>query len=66
MVLNADTKRAAVADYLAAVAQHGPELAWPVVANARGRVNKVVYEGGPSPAGWYAYVAPALDAPTVL
>ena len=52
-VLNADTKRAAVLDFLAV--QDGA-LGFGVVANQRGTVNRVVFrpDGQPTP-GWYAY-----------
>lgn len=66
VVLNADTKRAAVEGFLRASAQD-PERAWRVVANARGRVNKVLPnpEGEPLP-GWYAYLVRPLPKPGLL
>lgn len=67
VVLNADTTRSAVRDYLGLVDLHGPEMAWRVVANKRGRINKVL----PVPAdetlrGWYCYLVTPLDSPRVL
>lgn len=54
--LNADTKRAAVLEYLAAASRH--EVAFHVIANQRGRINRVIFraDGQPTP-GWYAYTA---------
>ncbi len=65
VVLNADTKRAAVERYLAAVDAHGADLPWQVV-QGRAKVNKVVYEGMDTSAGWYAYTTPELEAPRWL
>lgn len=65
VVLNADTKRAAVERYLAAVDAHGADLSWQVVQGRR-KVNKVVYEGMESSAGWYAYTKRELEAPRWL
>lgn len=64
VVLNADTKRAAVKAYLDDVAQHGAETPWPVVANSRGRVNKVAFRAdGVVTPGWYAYTTQERSAP---
>jgi hypothetical protein len=65
VVLNADTKRAAVERYLVAVEAHGADLPWQVV-QGRTRVNKVVYEGMDTSAGWYAYTTRELEAPQWL
>ncbi|MDE3719943.1 hypothetical protein PWG71_00970 [Nocardiopsis sp. N85] len=66
-VLNADTTRSAVRDHLSLVDRHGSEMSWRVVANKRGRINKVL----PAPAGetirgWYCYPVTSLDAPRRL
>ncbi len=62
IVLNADTKRTAVAAFLQVA-----EPVLQVVANRRGVVNKVVFrpDGTPTP-GWYAYTAQPLHTPTAL
>lgn len=62
--LNADTKRAAVRDYLDEVRRIGAEVPWKVVANQRGPVNKVVFraDGQPTP-GWFCYLAEPLAVP---
>ena len=67
IVLNADTKRAAVQEYLSYVAENGADSPWPVVANQRGTVNKVVFraEGVATP-GWYAYTTKSLPSPTAI
>lgn len=65
VVLNADTKRAAVAQFVAQV--RAGTAAPRVVANVRGQVNKVVFQpdGEPTP-GWYCYTPTVFDAPTEL
>lgn len=65
VVLNADTKRAAVERYLAAVDARGTGLPWQVV-QGRTKTNKVVYEGMESSAGWYAYTTREMEAPRWL
>jgi hypothetical protein len=62
VVLNADTKRAAVREFLA-----HPAAVLQVVANRRGVVNKVVFrpDGEPTP-GWYAYTLEPLPSPVLL
>lgn len=59
-VLNADTKRAAVVEFLATAGVGA--LNFRVVANRRGKVNRVVFrpDGRPTP-GWYAYTPTARD-----
>jgi hypothetical protein len=59
-VLNADTKRAAVVEFLATAGVGALNLR--VVANRRGKVNRVVFrpDGRPTP-GWYAYTPTARD-----
>lgn len=57
VVLNADTQRSAVGSYLDDVRQRGAEVPWRVVANARGRINKVLYtESSRRLPGWYCYL----------
>lgn len=55
--LNADTKRSAVAKYLATVDSLGAERPWRVVANNKGVFNKLEFttSGQPTP-GWYCYL----------
>ena len=66
VALNADTKRAAVERYLQAVDTQGAELPWQVVAGGKGTLNKVIYEGMETSAGWYAYTTTELEAPRWL
>src|SRR4051812_36055370 len=42
--LNADSNRDGIGRYLELARAHGPDLPWYVVANTRGRVNKIVVE----------------------
>jgi hypothetical protein len=57
-VLNADTRRAAVVEYLDDVDRRGAEVPWRVVANSRGRINKLLYPlAGRTLPGWYCYLA---------
>jgi hypothetical protein len=57
--LNADTTREAVDTFVRDPAS-APEGPWRVVANRRGRINKVI--PGPSPLpGWYAYLTRPTD-----
>lgn len=67
VVLNADTKRSAVLDYLAHAADVGHNPPWNVRANRNGRINNVAYRDDalPSP-GWYAYLVPPAEAPRTL
>ena len=58
-VLNADTKRAAVLEFLAVQDEH---VGFAVVANQRGRVNRVVFRpDGQRTPGWYAYTPTDRD-----
>ena len=61
VVLNADTKRAAVEWFVDASASE-PDRPWRVVANRRGRINKVLPDpkGAPLP-GWYSYLTQPAD-----
>lgn len=47
--LNADTSRAGVAAYLQLLDRSGGRLAWHVVPNSHGRVNKVVFGDDQTP-----------------
>lgn len=59
VVVNADTKRAAIA---AVVADRGaPGRRWSVTANQRGKINRVLPSSDPVP-GWYAYLREPLPA----
>lgn len=60
-VLNADTKRSAVAAYVAEAARRGADLSWFAIPNRRGRVNKLTFhtEGADQP-GWYCYLREPL------
>jgi hypothetical protein len=61
VVLNADTKRAAIESFVDAGASE-PDRPWRVVANRRGRINKVLPDPqGSSLPGWYAYLKQPLD-----
>jgi hypothetical protein len=63
VALNADTKRAAVAAFLRDSATN-PQRPWRVIANARGRVNKVLPNPDAAPLpGWYAYLTRPLSRP---
>ena len=63
-VLNVDTKRTAVAAYLAHVREYGPDASWRVIANTRGAVNKVIFTDNPADAaGWYLYLRRPLPTP---
>lgn len=66
VVLNADTKRSAVLEYLAYVDAHDAEDPWHVVTNARGKVNRVVYRTDTQFQGWYGYITQAWTAPGQL
>ena len=61
VVLNADTKRAAVQDVVRAH-DTDPSAPWRVVANRRGRINKVLPWSALDPLpGWYAYLTQPLQ-----
>ena len=67
VVLNADTGRGAVRSYLDDVRQRGAEVPWRVVANARGRINKVLYTASVRRLpGWYCYLDGDLDIERTL
>lgn len=57
IALNADTKRSAVAKYLAHVDALGADAAWRVLLNSKGVANKVDFApSGPPTPGWYCYL----------
>jgi hypothetical protein len=62
--LAADTTREAVRTVVNQVAAN-PARPWRIVANQRGRVNKVVVTDRVEP-GWYAYVIPGLPTETEI
>jgi hypothetical protein len=69
LVLNRDTKRAAVLAFLTAAATGGgaDRLPWHVTANSRGTVNRVSYRPDDDPIpGWYAYLRTPSPEPRKL
>ncbi len=68
-VLNRDTKRSAVAEFLRVARNAGgaEQLRWHVIRNARGRINKVTYRTGDVPApGWFAFLRRPAETPRDL
>jgi tRNA(fMet)-specific endonuclease VapC len=62
-VLNADTKRAAVEQYVKNAKVHGANAAWSVIPNRQGRLNKLTFrEDGIETPGWYCYLRQSLSA----
>lgn len=62
--LHADTTRAAVRNYLDHVRVHGADADWHVVANNRGRINKILFAPpGGDASGWYCYLTEDYAAP---
>ena len=56
-VLNADTTRPAVKEYLDDARMRGVDAEWLVIPNQNGRLNKVVFdENGEATPGWYCYL----------
>lgn len=67
VVLNADTKRAAVLEYLAYAKTNGADSPWSVIPNRSGTLNKVIFrQDGAATPGWYAYTTKPQPAPTQL
>lgn len=66
-VLNVDTKRTAVEQFVEDASERGPEVLWSVVPNRRGRLNKLAFraDGAETP-GWYCYLLEPLSAPRKL
>jgi len=65
-VLNVDTKRTAVEQYVEDARERGPDVLWSAVRNRRGRgpVNKLNFRAdGAETFGWYCYLLEPLSAP---
>jgi hypothetical protein len=58
-VLNADTKRTAIEEYVKDAQTRGADVPWPILPNRNGRWNKLTFkaDGEPTP-GWYCYLRP--------
>lgn len=66
-VLNGDTKRHAIAEFLDDTQRRGTSAPWHVIANQNGVVNKVVFrDDGETTPGWYCYLTRPLASPTQL
>jgi hypothetical protein len=58
-VLNADTKRAAVAEYVKETERCGADIPWSILPNRHGRWNKLAFKADGEPtADWYCYLKP--------
>jgi hypothetical protein len=58
-VFNADTKRAAIAEYVKYAESRGADIPWSIVPNRNGRWNKLVFKADGEPTvGWYCYLKP--------
>ena len=67
MDLNADTRRSAVEILLEHARRGGGGFELFVIANRRGRINKVVFDPRtPPPTGWYAYLREEAPAATSM
>jgi hypothetical protein len=65
--LNADSTRKGMTRYLELARELGPGFPWHVIANNRGRVNKVVIEPDKTPTpGLFLYVETELQSPATL
>jgi hypothetical protein len=62
-VLNADTKRAAVEQFVKCAETHGPDAPWRVMRNRLGVLNKLAFYPGIAARGWYCYLRSPLAAP---
>lgn len=66
-VLNRDTKRHAITEYLQDTLRRGVAAPWRIITNRKGVLNKVVFrEDGEQTPGWYCYLTKPLTAPTEL
>lgn len=68
-VLNRDTKRAAVQEFVAAAARAGGAslVRWHVTRNEKGTINRVSYRADDAPTpGWYAYLRDPFAEPREL
>jgi hypothetical protein len=63
-VLNSDTKRIAVEEFVKDADANGPDAYWSVVWSRRGRATKLVFraDGAETP-GWYCYLTEPLAEP---
>jgi hypothetical protein len=63
-VLNADTKRAAVEEYVKDAQARGADVSWWVIRNRRGSWNKLAFRADHMPTpGWYCYLRPTTIGP---
>lgn len=63
-VLNSDTKRAAIQEFVKNADECGSDAPWSVVANKLGPLNKLVFRpDGTATPGWYCYLREPLTAP---
>jgi hypothetical protein len=61
-VLNADSKRAAVGEYVKDAETRGAEVPWSILANRNGQWNKLAFRADREPtAGWYCYLRPGAS-----
>lgn len=63
--LNADTRRDAV-ERMLQHAHREPAATWQVIANNRGKVNKIAFDPSDTHKGWYAYLREPLATPQEL
>jgi hypothetical protein len=63
-VLNSDTKRIAVEEFVKEAQANGPDEPWLIAQNQRGRINKLVFRAdGATTPGWYCYLTEPLTEP---
>jgi hypothetical protein len=66
-VINSDTKRSAVEEYVKEAQTRGADVSWFVIPNRDGPCNKLVFRADRQPTpGWYCYLEPPNDAPEEL
>jgi len=66
-VLNADTKRDAVEQYVTDADRRGSEETWAVIPNRNGKVNKVTFRADRQEvSGWFCYLRTPLSSPADL
>lgn len=66
-VLNRDTKRHAIFEYINDTRRRGADTPWWVVPNRNGVINKLAFRGdGEGTPGWYCYLTEPLPASTPL
>ena len=63
-MLNSDTKRVAIEEFVKDAGANGAEKPWSVVQNRLGRLNKLAFraDGAETP-GWYCYLLEPLPEP---